>query len=746
MRCLPLALLALLAVSACAEGEQEVPMPERLAAAAEASDRVENLYANRARAAAFARLLEDETGPAQRLNLRFQRSVEELRAGASEAAVQELRAIYHDIAEAPFLSEAQKHSLVRQIYPYLGLAYLRVGEQENCLDGHTAASCIFPIRAAGVYERTRGPEAALTIYGNLLEREPDHLTARWLLNLAYMNLGRYPEDVPPTWLLPLELFNSEHALLPFTDVAPAVGLDVNSRAGGGVTDDFDGDGLLDVMVSSWGPRDPLRLFRNRGDGRFEERTTEAGLDGLTGGLNLIQADYDNDGDTDVLVLRGAWLGTSGAHPNSLLQNNGSGTFTDVTEAAGLLSFHPTQTAVWQDFNGDGHLDLFIGNETSDPSASHPCELYLSRGDGTFRDAATEAGMDVRAFVKGVASADYDRDGRPDLFLSIYGDSNRLFRNLGPGPNGVPRFADVTDQASVAEPHLSFPTWFFDYDQDGWDDLFVADYELDPEVPVTHHVVAAYLGEPTRRATARLYRNRGDGTFTDVSAEVGLDQVTQAMGVGYGDLDGDGWLDMYLGTGDPQMGSLIPNRMFRNDGGRRFQDVTSAGGFGHLQKGHAVSFADLDNDGDQDVHAVMGGAYEGDLYPNVLFENPYDGRHRWTRLELVGTRANRSAIGSRVRIVAGDRILYRTVGSGGSFGAGPLRLEIGLGTATRIDTLDVRWAGSGTVQRFMDVPVDQRLRIVEGKPEWETLPAQTFEFAEEAPLHAHGEHGTAESDR
>ena len=740
------ALLAALAVSACTGERAGVPMAERLAAAAEASDQAENLYANRARAAHLARLLEGETDPARRLNLRFQHAIEELRAGASERAVQALRAIYRDIAEAPFLSEAQKHSLVRQIYPYIGLAYLRVGEQENCLDGHTVASCIFPIRAAGVYERTRGPEAALMIYGNLLKREPDHLTARWLLNLAYMNLGRYPEDVPPQWLLPLDLFASEGELVEFTDVAPAVGLDVNGRAGGGVTDDFDGDGRLDVLVSSWGPRDPLRFFISKGDGTFEERTGEAGLDGLTGGLNLVQADYDGDGDVDVLVLRGAWLGASGAHPNSLLQNQGDGTFTDVTEAAGLLSFHPTQTAVWQDFDGDGHLDLFVGNETSDIATPHPSELYLNGGDGTFTDVARAAGVDVRAFVKGVAAADYDRDGRPDLYLSIYGGPNRLFRNLGAGPDGVLRFADVTAKAGVAEPHLSFPTWFFDYDQDGWDDLFVADFEQDPQTPITHHVVAAYLGRPARRATARLYRNRGDGTFQDVTADVRLDRPTQAMGANYGDLDGDGWLDLYLGTGDPQMGSLIPNRMFRNEGGRRFQDVTSVGGFGHLQKGHAVSFADLDNDGDQDVHAVMGGAYEGDLYPNVLFENPYDGRHRWARLELVGTRANRSAIGSRVRIVAGDRVLYRTVGSGGSFGASPLRLEVGLGMAGRIDTLDVRWAGSGTEQRFTDVPVDRRLRIVEGQPSWDVLPVRTFEFARKAPVHAHGEHGVAEADR
>ena len=171
------------------------------------------------------------------------------------------------------------------------------------------------------------------------------------------------------------------------------------------------------------------------------------------------------------------------------------------------------------------------------------------------------------------------------------------------------------------------------------------------------MAAVHLDRPFGAEHAHLYRNEGDGTFAEVSAETGLDRVILVMGANFGDLDGDGWLDAYFGTGMPDMRTLMPNRMYRNDGGRRFQDVTASGGFGHLQKGHGVSFGDLDGDGDQDVHQVLGAAFEGDVYENVLLENPGHGNH-WLTLHLEGVRSNRDALGARVRVrvrrPAGDR--------------------------------------------------------------------------------------------
>ncbi|MFM7100949.1 MAG: FG-GAP repeat domain-containing protein [Verrucomicrobiota bacterium] len=430
---------------------------------------------------------------------------------------------------------------------------------------------------------------------------------------------------------------------------------------------------------------PLRYFRNTGSGRFAEDTAAAGLTGLTGGLNLVSGDYDNDGRVDVLVLRGGWMGAAGAYPRSLLRNLGGGRFEDVTEAAGLLEAEPSQTAAWFDFDGDGWLDLFVGHE-SVPARLSVCRLYWNNRRGGFVECAAPAGVAVSAFVKGVAAGDYNNDGRPDLYLSLRDAPNRLFRNEGPaGPDrptgpaapagsggGTPprwRFTDSTAAAGVAEPVRSFPTWFFDYDNDGWLDLFVGGYGVDS----VGDVVADVLGRPSAGERPRLYRNRRDGTFAEVSRAVRLDRVILGMGGNFGDLDNDGWLDLYLGTGDPEFTTLVSNRMFRNDAGRRFQDVTTAGGFGHLQKGHGVSFADLDNDGDQDIYHVLGGAYSGDVYRNALFRNPGHTNH-WITLKLEGTRANRGGLGARVKLVVagrdGTREIHRVAGTGGSFGCNP----------------------------------------------------------------------------
>lgn len=183
-------------------------------------------------------------------------------------------------------------------------------------------------------------------------------------------------------------------------------------------------------------------------------------------------------------------------------------------------------------------------------------------------------------------------------------------------------------------------------------------------------------------------------------------------------------------------------MFRNDRGHKFQDITTAGGFGHLQKGHGVSFADIDNDGDQDVHEDMGGAVPGDVYPNVLFENPGFTNH-WVKLKLQGIRANRCAIGARVRVdfdeQGATRSVHRTLGSGGSFGSNPLRMEIGIGKATRITAIEITWPGSGLHQKLGPLPADHLYRIEEGAPAPVVIPLKSFSLPAAAP-HVHALHG------
>ena len=712
----------------------------------------ENLYANQTRFHFFDSLLRENP---QNHSYRYYRALDLLRSGESVAAAAALDSLIQWRTRGDldtYLNEDERASLEG----YQALSYLRQGEQENCIINHTASSCLFPIQPAGFHQLPQGSQRAIEQYTRMLENDSTDLSARWLLNIAYMTLGQYPNQVPTDWLIPDSVFRSEYPAQRFTDRAASLGFDIRGLSGGLIVDDFTNDGYLDIMVSEWGQDRPLRLLVNQADGTFNETTHEANLDGLHGGLNLLQADYNNDGWLDVLVLRGAWLQEYGHHPNSLLKNNGDGTFTDVTQIAGLLSLHPTQTATWNDFNQDGWLDLFIGNETAGARSFHLSELYINNGDGTFQDIAEAAGVAISkvgvsvapVFVKGVTSGDYNNDGWPDLYVSTGGGNNItpnfLFRNDGVDAEGQLRFTDVSAEAGLAERQSTFTTWFWDYNNDGWLDIFVANYWKGDRGSITYDMAAEVLDLPFDAGTGSLYRNQGDGTFADVSEEVRLDRILYAMGANFGDFDNDGWLDMYLGTGDPTLRSVVPNRMFRNAEGRSFQDVTTATGTGHLQKGHAVAFSDVDNDGDSDLLMSMGGAYQGDVFQNAFFENPYQDEHHWITCQLIGNTSNRSAIGARVVLTVEEggreRNIYRDINSGGSFGASTLRLEVGLGNATRLKELIVQWPNSPP-QTFSDLPVDHFYRITEGEAVAEPLELKRLLFAPDSSHRTHQHHAT-----
>jgi len=691
------------------------------------------------------RLLQPTT-PRQLLQLKPLYARQLLQAGESEAALKEFEEFEKMMKEKRGSLDSRNRN---ELITLKALCHLRLGEQENCGFNHNAESCTLPIRGDGVHKLQRGSRGAVGVLEDLLQSYPSDLRARWLLNIAYMTLGEYPAKVPEQWLIDPKVFESDHDIKRFPDVAGKLGLDVDDLAGGVVMEDFDNDGFLDLMVSGWSLHSQLRLFRNNGDGSFTERTAEAGLSGLVSGLNMIQTDYNNDGLADVLVFRGAWLGPQGNHPNSLLRNNGNFTFTDVTEEAGLLSFHPTQAGVWFDYNGDGWLDLFIGNEST-PRTNHSCELYRNNGNGTFTECAAENGVDIVRFVKGVVSGDYNNDGRPDLYLSCRDGENILLRNDGPAsqeksPGTTWRFADVAKQAGVTKQQASFPCWFWDYDNDGQLDLMVTGYSIKD----VGDIAADYLGLPHRGELARSYRNNGDGTFSDVSAGVGLNKLLHAMGANFGDLDNDGWLDFYVGTGDPDLATLIPNRMFRNNGGKTFQDVTTSGGFGQLQKGHAIAFGDIDNDGDQDVYSVVGGAYTADNYRNQLFVNPGHGNH-WLKLKLEGVKSNRAAVGARIKLVLktdeGERAIYRTVGSGASFGASPFRQEIGLGQARSIVRTEILWPATGKTQVLDGLEMDRFYKIREGGETTSPTALARFDLptSTDAPARHHGHASIAPS--
>lgn len=645
------------------------------------------------------RSLEPGTQPGKKARLHFDVGTDELRLGNYRRAIEHLETSLRLSGESSSDARFQ-----------LAVAQMRMAEDQNCVNHADPRSCILPIREGGVHRDPSHSTEAIRHLLALLDRRPTHLEARWLLNLAFMTLGQYPDEVPPNLLIPRDSFESEADAQSFQNVATEVGLGTVSLSGGAVADDFDGDGWLDVMVSDWSPSGQLRLFRNRG-GTFDDDTDDAGLTGLFGGLNMIQADFDNDGDLDVFVMRGAWLEDIGrSYPNSLLANDGTGRFTDVTKVVGLAEQHfPTQAAAWADYDNDGDLDLFVGNE------HFPSQLFQNEGDGSFVDTAIEAGVTNDDFAKAAVWGDFDNDGFPDLYVSNFGGLNRLYRNNGDGT-----FEDVAFDLGVEAPTRSFPTWFWDFDNDGYLDLFVSGYEWD-----VRDVAADHLGLPAIRTEFdRIYRRTGSGRFEEIAGSLGLTRITQPMGANFGDIDNDGYLDFYLGTGYPAYEGLMPNLLFRNEGGRRFVDITTPAGVGHLQKGHGVAFLDMDHDGDQDLFVELGGAYAGDTYSNALFENSGTANN-WIVVKLEGVESNRSAIGARIRVDIKDgdvsRSIYRWVNSGGSFGANPLRQHIGVGQASRIERLWIQWPSTGTTQEFVGLDVRQHFLVREDSSEYRVLP-------------------------
>jgi hypothetical protein len=204
-----------------------------------------------------------------------------------------------------------------------------------------------------------------------------------------------------------------------------------------------------------------------------------------------------------------------------------------------------------------------------------------------------------------------------------------------------------------------------------------------------------------------------------------------MGSNFGDINNDGWLDMYLATGNPSYRSLVPNKLFVNLGGKKFADATNSSRTGNLQKGHGVSFADLDNDGDQDIHVDLGGAYRGDAFPNSLYINPGQNENRWLYLQLEGSKSNRAAIGAKITVKfrenGQERMVYRELNSGGSFGSSPLRREIGIGQATVVDEVKIVWPASGITQVFKNIQPNQWIKIKEMQDQYEVLPLKKMTF-------------------
>ncbi len=603
----------------------------------------------------------------------------------------------------------------------IGASYLHLSEMENGSYHNNGDLGIFPPAPSGGgrFEKQEDSRTAIQYLSEAFSDDPDNYQVRWLLNLAYATVGEYPDKVPPAQLIPLSDFKSPENIGRFKDIGAAIGVNPFLNAGGVIVDDFDNDGQLDIVTSSMDPCDRLHFYHNNGDGTFTDRAVEAGLADQLGGLNMVETDYNNDGCMDLLVLRGGWQ-----YPmrKSLLRNNCNGTFTDVTDQSGLgATVTATQSAAWADIDNDGYLDLFIINERA------PAQLFHNRGDGTFEDISHSAGIDRTQFSKGVAAADYDNDGYVDFYVSNLDGANFLYHN-----NHDKTFTEIAKQAGVQAPGTGFATWFFDYDNDGWPDLFVTSY---PSISVDE-VVRSYMHLPFHADTIKLYRNLHNGAFQDVTAQVNLDKVFMPMGANFGDVDNDGFLDIYLGPGQPSYGAIQPHVLLKNDGGKKFSDITASSGTGDLHKGHGISFADLFRTGHEDIVANFAGAIPGDKHVLRVFENPGNDND-WINVKLLGVKSNRAAYGARVTVTVtndggAERTVVRTVGYGSSFGGSPTEQHIGLGHGARILSLDIWWPAADAHQHFASVEKNQFLQIKEFASDYTKLDRKPIQPASGKP--------------
>ena len=525
---------------------------------------------------------------------------------------------------------------------------------------------------------------------------PQQLELRWHLELAQRGLGREKGALS-------ESLGFADAVVTgpfggrFSEVGAAAGVDKFDGGRASAWADFDEDGDLDLAVVG---HPELAYFRNDG-GRFADRTKPAGLVLPEGGIGVQAADYDNDGDADIYLTRDGWFGGG---ENVLFQNDGRGVFADVTKNSGAGDLGSGFCAAWADYDRDSWLDIYVANGTGTTGDSTNA-LLRGGDDGTFANTAAVAGVAHRGQTLSAAWGDFDSDGWPDLYACNFTEPNVLYHNRGDGT-----FADATEFAGVDAAYIDgFITFVLDYDNDGALDLFVGNWSQ-YETVLADRVAGVATSERDRPV---LYRNRGDGTFIDVTETAGLMRALGTMSGVPGDVDNDGWVDIYLGNGGPQMGRRDPDVLYRNLGDGTFVDATAAAGLGHVGKSHGVSFADYDRDGDLDLYAPVGGAQPGDQWHNALYRNESSGNH-FLVLALEGVESNRDGIGARVRVYAGDTQQTGVVVSGYSFGnSSSLELEFGLGAQTWVDRIEVEWP-NGQVDTYEGIVADQHLVLREGE--------------------------------
>ena len=468
------------------------------------------------------------------------------------------------------------------------------------------------------------------------------------------------------------------------------------------------------------------IFTSKGQLLFTDLSDQYGFDDLGTNRGIAIGDYDSDGDDDIYISR---QGQS----NILYRNNGGGSFTDVSSSAGVDYDGATHASLWGDFNNDGHLDLYLGNRIEANI------LYQNNGDGTFTNVAEAAGVDYGGKPRAVLAADIDLDGLLDIYVANLIEENALYHNNGDGT-----FTNIIATSGASDPQLSMGAVFFDYDNDGDPDLYLTHDGNQPnillqndgtgnftDVSVLSGTNYAGLGMGvdfgdinndgwldlyiTNLAANTLYLNNGDGTFSDISDAAMVTDPGMGWGTTFLDFDNDGWQDIYM-VNDSYF-SPLPNILYRNNGDNTFEIVSENSPIASMYGSYGTACTDLDLDGKVEVFVTNSGNTDG----NQIFKNETANTGNWFRLKTVGTISNYSAIGTKVTIETGESIYTDEVCGGSGYGSqNSLTLHFGLGDATLIDLLTIRWA-NGLVETYTDLMVNQSMTAIENQ----SLTVNTF---------------------
>ena len=488
--------------------------------------------------------------------------------------------------------------------------------------------------------------------------------------------------------------------------------------------DYNNDALLDIFLVNSGhsrknidlvrqePDEINALYRNNGDGTFTDVTVDAGLDKNLGyGMGCISADYDNDGDPDL------YLTNYGR--NQFYRNNGDGTFTDITETAGVADPKWSVSASFGDYNLDGFLDMYVANYLDyNIETAHPCSLegvhiycgpheypgisdtlYRNNGDGTFTDVTSEAGVRNSGKGLGVIFTDYNDDGYPDILVANDAVADFLYRNNRDGS-----FTDVAIAAGIAFNSEGRETGSMgiadgDYDNDGRTDFLITNFSLEVN---------------------SLFKNEGDGNFTMTTYQTGIAEPSfnrLGFGTQFLDADNDGYLDLFVANGHvwdnvsqitPTLSYRQNSQFFYNTGSGRLSDSSDTAGehFKNTIVARGTAIGDYDNDGDSDILVTTSNNRP------ILLRNDSNTNNNWLRIKLIGTSNNRDAIGAKITVKTENLMQFKEVSCGGSYASCSSRILIfGLRTNSVVKSLEVKWL-DGKIQTIENIPTNETITVEE----------------------------------